>query len=93
MEPQTLSSHLTAAEVMQRWPATVPVFIRHCMACVGCPFAPFETLAEIPAGCGVHVDDLVSKLQQAIDAAGDPADPAAISQQEETHGKLNSPPA
>jgi len=51
---------------------------------VGCPFAPFETLAEIPAGCGVRIDDLVRELQHAIDAAGEPAEPAAISQQEET---------
>ena len=81
MEPQTISSHLTAAEVMQRWPATVPVFIRYGMACVGCPFAPFETLAEIPAIYGVRLDDFIRELQQAIDSTDQPT---AISQQEET---------
>ena len=84
MESQTLSSQLTAAEVMQRWPATVPVFIRYCAACVGCPFAPFETLAEIPAGCGVRLDEFIRELQQTIDSIIDPTEPAAISQQEET---------
>ncbi len=81
MESQTISSHLTAAEVMQRWPATVPVFIRHCMACVGCPFAPFQTLAEIPAIYGVRLDDFICELQQAIDSTDKPT---ALSQQEET---------
>lgn len=71
MEPPTISSNLTAAEVMKRWPATIPVFIRHCLACVGCPFAPFETLAEIPAIYGLRVDDFVRELQQTIDATDD----------------------
>ena len=72
MEPWTISGHLTAAEVMQRWPATVPVFIRHCLACVGCPFAPFETLAEIPAIYGLCVDDFIHELQQSIDSTDEP---------------------
>jgi hybrid cluster-associated redox disulfide protein len=72
MEQQTISSHLTAAEVMQRWPATIPVFIRHCPACVGCPFAPFETLAEIPAIYGLRVDDFIRELQQTIDSTDEP---------------------
>ncbi len=80
MEPQTLSSHLTAAEVMQRWPATIPVFIRHCLACVGCPFAPFETLAEIPAIYGLRPDDFIRELQQTIDRTHEPT---AKSQEEE----------
>jgi hybrid cluster-associated redox disulfide protein len=78
MNPQALSSDLTAAEVMQRWPATVPVFIRHCLACVGCPFAPFETLAEIPAIYGLPLDDFMRELQQTIDSTDEPTEPSAI---------------
>ena len=84
MEPQTLSSHLTAAEVMQRWPATVPVFIRHCPACVGCPFAPFETLAEIPAVDGLQLDELLRELQQTIDSIDEPTEASAIFPKEDT---------
>ncbi len=68
MELPTLSSNLTAAEVMQHWPSTIPVFIRHCLACVGCPFAPFETMAEIPAIYGLRLEDFMRELQQAIDS-------------------------
>ncbi len=81
MERPTISSNLTAAEVMQRWPTTVPVFIRHCLACVGCPFAPFETLAEIPAIYGLRVDDFICELQQSIDSTDELT---ATSYQEET---------
>ncbi len=84
MESSTLSSQLTAAEVMQRWPATIPVFIRHCTACVGCPFAPFETLAEIPAVYGLQLDELLRELQQSIDSIDEPTEPTVIFQQEET---------
>ena len=72
MESHTISSNLTAAEVMQRWPATVPIFIRHCLACVGCPFAPFETLAEIPAIYGLRMDDFIRELQHTIDSIDEP---------------------
>ncbi len=84
MNPPIVTSNMTASEVMRRWPATVPVFIRYCAACVGCPFAPFETLAEIPAGCGVHLDEFIRELQQTIDSFIEPAEPTAIAQQEET---------
>ena len=84
MESSTLSSQLTAAEVMQRWPTTVPVFIRHCAACVGCPFAPFETLAEIPAVHALQLDELLRELQQMIDSIDEPTEASAILPKEET---------
>ncbi len=80
MDSQTISSQLTAAEVMQRWPATVLVFIRYCTACVGCPFAPFETLAEIPAIYGLPLDDFMRDLQDAIDLTDEPTEPSATFQ-------------
>ncbi len=77
MKTQTLSIHLTVAEVMQRWPATVPVFIRYCLACVGCPFAPFETLAEIPANFDLPLDEFMRELQQTIDSTDEPTESSA----------------
>ena len=38
---------LTVAEIMDRWPESVMVFLDHNLDCVGCPIAPFETLAEV----------------------------------------------
>ncbi len=88
MESSTLSSQLTAAEVMQLWPATIPVFIRFCVACVGCPFAPFEPLAEIPAIYGLSLDDFMRALQQTIDSIDEPTEPTARFQQEETSWQI-----
>ena len=36
----------TVDEVMSRWPATIAVFIRFDMKCVGCPIAPFHSVGD-----------------------------------------------
>ena len=40
-------------EIMRKWPATIRVVIGHHMLCVGCPIAPFHTLAEASREHGV----------------------------------------
>jgi len=52
MEHPRLMADLSVAEMMERWPQTIPFFFRYRMACVGCPIAPFETLVEVAAVCG-----------------------------------------
>jgi hybrid cluster-associated redox disulfide protein len=66
-QPQ-LESDLLVAEVMTRWPQTIPVFIRHRLACVGCAIAPFETLAEVAAIYSLDLDHLLDELEQAINS-------------------------
>ena len=38
---------LSVAELMDRWPAVVPVFVAHRMACVGCIMSPFDRLDDV----------------------------------------------
>jgi hybrid cluster-associated redox disulfide protein len=73
MEHQQLEAGLTVAEVLDRWPQTVPVFIRHRMACVGCTIAPFETLTEVADIYQLELDDFLQELQQTIDREDEPA--------------------
>lgn len=54
---------LTVAEVLERWPATAAVFVRRCMACVGCAMAPFDRLDEAAAVYGIQVQRLLDELQ------------------------------
>jgi acetoin utilization protein AcuB len=65
-----LTADLTVAEVMDRWPQTVPIFLHHRMACVGCPIGPFETLAEAEEIYGIEVDRFTKELQQTIRKGG-----------------------
>jgi hybrid cluster-associated redox disulfide protein len=67
MEQPQLEAGLTVAEVLARWPQTIPVFLRHRMACVGCAITPFETLAEVAKIYKLDLDCLLSELEQSID--------------------------
>ena len=40
---------LSLAELFAARPETARVFLAHRMACVGCPFAPFHTVADVCA--------------------------------------------
>jgi len=63
-EDQLLS--LTVADIMDRWPQCVPVFLAHKLDCVGCPMAPFETLAEVIEIYQLPQDTFLDVLTRAI---------------------------
>ena len=62
MEHPQLTATLTVAEVMDRCPQTIPIFLRNRMACIGCSIAPFETLAEPIGTYGVELDHFMEEL-------------------------------
>jgi hybrid cluster-associated redox disulfide protein len=66
MEQPQLEAGLTVAEVLAHWPQTILIFIRHRMACVGCPIASFETLAEVAEIYGLDLDRFLSELEQSV---------------------------
>jgi hybrid cluster-associated redox disulfide protein len=66
MEHPLLTADLTVAEVLDCWPQTIPVFLHYQMACVGCVMASFDTLADVAAIYGLHLDRFLEELQQAI---------------------------
>ncbi|MFN8497895.1 MAG: DUF1858 domain-containing protein [Anaerolineae bacterium] len=57
---------MTVEEILNQWPATVPVFMQHRMACVGCDLAGFETLAEAVAIYGLDLTAFLAELSNAI---------------------------
>lgn len=58
---------LALADLMTKWPQTIPVFVRHKMLCVGCLVSPFHTIAD--ACAEYHLDEDVF-LAELITAAG-----------------------
>ncbi len=66
MEQPQLEAHMIVAVVLARWPETIPVFLHHRMACVGCAIAPFETLAEVTAIYHLDLACFMAELRQAI---------------------------
>ena len=62
-------------ELMQRWPATISVFLRHRMLCIGCPIAGFHTLLDAAREHDIDLDMLLEEIEDAI--AGRPANTAS----------------
>jgi hybrid cluster-associated redox disulfide protein len=67
MEHPQLEADLTVAELLAHWPQTIPTFMRHRMACVGCAMSPFETLAEVAAIYGLNLEYFLRELQEEIE--------------------------
>jgi hybrid cluster-associated redox disulfide protein len=64
----SIEANQTVDDIMRRWPATIRVFLRHRMRCVGCPIATFHTVED---ACREHRTDrgrFLDELQAAADA-------------------------
>lgn len=55
-------------DVMDRWPATIRVFLDLRMRCVGCPIACFHTVADAAHEHGVDGETLLLALQIVADS-------------------------
>ncbi|AUJ65907.1 hypothetical protein B9057_15885 (plasmid) [Aestuarium zhoushanense] len=58
-------------ELINRWPATVPVFLGHKMLCVGCLVNPFHTIADACLEYDLEPLEFVAELNAAISADGE----------------------
>lgn len=63
MVQPTMFACLNVAEVLRRWPQTARVFIHRRMACVGCPIARFETVADVAEAYHIPRTELVDALR------------------------------
>ena len=53
---------MLVSDVLRANPATAAVFIDRRMGCVGCTFAPFETIAEVARVYGIEPIELANSL-------------------------------
>jgi hybrid cluster-associated redox disulfide protein len=54
--------NMLVTDVLAAHPAAARVFIERRMGCVGCAFAPFETVAEVARVYGIEPGDLARVL-------------------------------
>lgn len=54
--------------IMRAWPATIRVVLRNSMLCVGCPVAPFHTVADACREHQVDEAQFRSEIAAAIEA-------------------------
>ena len=53
------------ADLMTRWPETIPVFMRHKMVCVGCLVSPFHTIVDACREYDLDEDRFVAEVREA----------------------------
>jgi len=75
MEEIPLSPTLTVDRIFAQWPQTIPVFMRHRFACIGCLMAPFDTLADVARNYDISLTDLMAELKEAINRKPKPHHP------------------
>jgi len=62
----TITKDMPIADIVQRFPQTVRVFLRHGLMCVGCAAARFENLEQGATAHGIDVDALVKDLNDSV---------------------------
>jgi hybrid cluster-associated redox disulfide protein len=67
MTGKTIEITLTVADVLQRWPQTIPVFLRLHTSCVGCAMASFETLGDVARNYGLSTDEFLQQLDNSLE--------------------------
>jgi hybrid cluster-associated redox disulfide protein len=71
---------LSLSAIMDRWPATIAVFLHYRFICVGCVIAPYHTLIDACAEHGANPEDVISALEAAIRQSAQSHKPSGATQ-------------
>lgn len=66
MKNPSIHPESIVSDVLNTWPETVPVFLRHHMSCVGCSMSSFETLADAVRIYNIPLDSFLGELHQVV---------------------------
>jgi len=61
-----ITKKITLAEVISKYPETMPVFLEHGMACFGCPMAMNETIEQGAIAHGINAEKLIKELNSSV---------------------------
>ena len=62
----TISKEMSIGEVVETYPKTIEVFLRHGLMCFGCAIARFENIEQGAVAHGIAVDPLMKDLNTAV---------------------------
>jgi hybrid cluster-associated redox disulfide protein len=65
----TIEKSMTIGEVVEKYPQTVEVFLRHGLMCFGCAIARFENVEQGAMAHGIDVEALMKDLNAAVPQA------------------------
>lgn len=61
-----ITKDMSIIEVVQKFPQTVDVFVKHGMGCLGCAAARFENIEQGASAHGIDINSLINDLNKAI---------------------------
>jgi hybrid cluster-associated redox disulfide protein len=62
----TITRQMPIGEVVQKYPQTIEVFLKHGLMCFGCAIARFENVEQGAVAHGINVDALMKDLNAAV---------------------------
>jgi hybrid cluster-associated redox disulfide protein len=63
---QKITGDMSIMEVVEQWPQTAQVLMRHGMGCLGCAAARFESIGQGAAAHGIDIGPLITALNECI---------------------------
>ena len=70
-EQQAITPEMAIGEVIDKYPDTIHIFVKHGLGCVGCAVAGFENIRRGAMAHGVDVDLLMKDLNDTAQVAQD----------------------
>jgi hybrid cluster-associated redox disulfide protein len=62
----TITKEMPIGDVVQNYPQTIEVFLKHGLMCFGCAIARFENVEQGAMAHGISVDALINDLNAAV---------------------------
>jgi len=62
----TITKEMPIGEVVQQYPQTIEVFLRHGLMCFGCAIAQFENVEQGAMAHGINIEALMEDLNTVV---------------------------
>jgi len=66
-----ITKEMSIGEVVQKYPQTSKVFLRHGLMCFGCAIARFENVEQGAVAHGINVEALMKDLNAVVSQTSD----------------------
>jgi len=63
---ETITKNMSIGEVVQTYPQTIEIFLKHGLMCFGCAIAQFENIEQGAVAHGINVDALIADLNLVV---------------------------
>jgi hybrid cluster-associated redox disulfide protein len=67
----TITKDMAIGDVVQKYPQTIEVFLRHGLMCFGCAIARFENVEQGAMAHGINAEALMKDLNAAVPQASE----------------------